>query len=112
MKKDLILGRNAEQYQQLRKQLRNLPLLAQGNVFAIPPPQGAPRASTHYKWTRKVKAKTVTEALSKEQYEALKAAIEANKQVEQALRKMRQLTQDTILRNLPQSPGKRRTKPS
>ena len=72
-----ILGKHAQLYRQLGRQLHNLPLLAQGNVFAIDPPKNAPRASTHYKWTRKVKAKTVTEALSREQYEALCAAIAA-----------------------------------
>ena len=100
MKKNAILGEYAEQYQRLQKTLRYLPLLAQGNVFAIAPPEGAPRASTHYKWTRKLKAKTVTEALSKEQFEALREAIEANKQVEETLRRMRDLAQNAILRTL------------
>ena len=112
MKRNTILGTDAQEYEQLQKRLRHLPLLAQGNVFAIAPPEDAPRASTHYKWTRKVKAKTVTEALSKEQFEALNEAIEANKQVEETLRRMRDLAQNAILRTLPQSPGKRSKKTS
>ncbi len=110
MTKNAILGKYAEQYHRLQKQLRHLPLLAQGNVFAIAPPEGAPRATTHYTWTRKIKAKTVTEALSKEQFDALREAIEANKQVDATLRHMRDLAQTAILRTLPQSPGKRSRK--
>jgi hypothetical protein len=51
-------------------------------------------------------------ALSKEQYEAIKAAIEANKKVGVTLRKMRALSQETILSVLPDSPGKQRKKSS
>jgi len=102
-----ILGKHAQEYRQLTKRLHNLPLLAQGNVFAIDPPKDAPRASTHYKWTRKVKGKTVTEALSREQFQALSEAIEANRQVERALQRMRSIAQKSILASLPDSPGKR-----
>ncbi len=74
MKKIEILADPAKAYDELAKRLRSLPLLAQGNVFAIEPSPDSPRARTRYMWTRKVKAKTVTKALSHEQYEVLKAA--------------------------------------
>jgi len=112
MNKDDILGKRARQYERLQQSLRDLPLLAQGNVYAIDPPATAPRASTHYKWTRKLDGKTVTEALSKEQYEVLHSAIEANRQLEDTLRRIRNLAQDAILQTLPDSPGKRRRKSS
>jgi hypothetical protein len=112
MSNNRILGKHAQEYRQLAKRLHHLPLLAQGNVFAIDPPNDAPRASTHYKWTRKVKGKTVTEALSQEQFEALSAAIAANREVEQTLQRMRSLTQEAIMRSLPDSPGKRARKSS
>ena len=108
MKKNVILAAHAQEYRRLQKQLRNLPLLAQGNVFATAPHPQAPRASTYYKWTRKIRAKTVSETLSKEQFDAFNAAIEANKKVEQTLRQMRKLSQDAILHTLPDSPGKQR----
>ena len=112
MKKNVVLAEHAKEYRELQKQLRNVPLLAQGNVFATEPHPKAPRASTHYKWTRKVKAKTVSETLSKEQFEVLQEAIEANRQVEKTLKRMRQIAQDAILRALPDSPRKRyRTTP-
>jgi len=65
-----------------------------------------------YKWTRKLEGKIVTETLSKEQYEAIKDAIDANRQIEETLRRMRRLSQDTILHALPASNGKRRRKSS
>jgi hypothetical protein len=106
MKKNAVLGEHIEEYRQLQKQLRNVQLLAQGNVFATEPHPKAPRASTNYKWTRKVKGKTVSVTLSKEQFEAFKEAIEANRMVENALKRMRQIAQDSILSTLPDSPRK------
>ncbi len=81
----------------MAKQLENLPLLAQGSVFQIEPPPEAPRASTRYAWTRKVKAKTVTRGLSKEEYKELKAAITANRKVESVLKRMREISQEAIV---------------
>jgi hypothetical protein len=107
MKKKDILAEHADEYLQLQKQLRSVSLLAQGNVFATQPPPEALRARTHYKWTRKLRGKTVSETLSKEQYEVLKGAISANRQIEDVLKRMRQISQDSILRALPDSPGKR-----
>ena len=85
------------EYQRLTKQLEHLPLLAQGSVFQIDPLPDAPRATTRYMWTRKVKAKTVTKALSKEQYEQLKIALEANRKVESVLKRMREIGQEAIV---------------
>ena len=112
MKKREILGEQADEYLRLQKQLRNVPLLAQGNVFATEPPPQAPRSRTHYKWTRKLRGKTVSETLSKEQYEAFKTAIAANRLIEDALNRMRTISQDCILKRLPDSPGKKPSKRS
>ncbi len=107
MKKNVVLAEHAEEYRELQKQLNNVPLLAQGNVFATEPHPKAPRASTHYKWTRKLQGKTISETLSKEQFEAFKEAIEANRLVEDTLKQMRQIAQVAMLRTLPDSPRKR-----
>jgi len=96
-KQNELKGAVRREYQRLAMRLEKLPLLAQGSVFQIDPPDDAPRASTRYMWTRKVKAKTVTKALSKEQYEQLKAAIEANRRVEAALKRMREISQAAIV---------------
>ena len=90
-------ARARREYQRLAKELEHVPLLAQGSVFQIDPPPEAPRASTRYMWTRKVKAKTVTKALNKEEYEQLAAAIEANRRVESVLKRMREISQKAIV---------------
>jgi len=112
MKKKGILAERVDEYQKLQKQLCSPSLLAQGSVFAIEPQPDAPRANTHYKWTRKVRGKTVSVTLSSEQYEALKDAITANRRVETVLTRMRQISQDAILKTLPDSPGKQAAKRS
>ncbi len=112
MNKRSILAGHADEYLRLQKRLRNVPLLAQGNVFATQPSPNAPRARTHYKWTRKLHGKTVSETLSKEQYEALKDAIDANRLIVMALKRMRELSQESILKALPDSPRKGKAKTS
>lgn len=112
MKKNVILGVNAEEYMHLQKRINNLPLLAQGNVFAIEPAEDAPRATTYYKWTRKCGGKTISTTLSKVQYKALERAIKANQNVEMTLQRMRELAQDAILESLPDSPRKQARKAS
>jgi hypothetical protein len=61
-----------------------------------------------FQWTRKVKGKTVSVALSKEQFEALREAIENWKQTKKIIKKMQQLSREEIFTTLP---GIRRHKP-
>ena len=91
-------------YRGMARQLAHLmaegPLLCLGTVLAMPP--GTARCVREtYRWTRKVKAKTVTECLSREQYLAFKKAIAANRKVESLLAQMRDYTMRTLLENLP-----------
>ena len=54
-----------------------------------------------WKWTRKVKAKTVTVALSKEQAEAFAKAIANHRKLEKLIREMRALSQEYLLHFIP-----------
>ncbi|MBP5786552.1 MAG: hypothetical protein J6Y19_01860 [Kiritimatiellae bacterium] len=54
-----------------------------------------------YQWTRKEKGKTVSVALSREQYEAMKAASENWKAAKAILREMEILSRREIFQNLP-----------
>ncbi len=110
--KKSILGTHAAEYERLCKQLSNPPLLAQGSVFQIDPPEEAPRANTRYMWTRKLKGKTVTKALNHEQYAQMKAAIEANRKVEKLLACMRTITQNSIVNTADRKPKQRSSKTS
>jgi hypothetical protein len=109
---DALDARTRREYRRLCKQLENLPLLAQGSVFAIDPPEAAPRASRRYAWTRKVKAKTVTRGLTAEEYRQLKAAIDENRKVEAILKRLREISQDALVASKRKSPEKRGRKPS
>ena len=112
MRKKILQGKQADRHRRLQRQLRRLRLLAQGSVFKIDPSPQAPRASRRYMWTRKVNNKTVTNALSAQQYEVLKEAIEANREIEDVLHRTREISQQAILQRLADSPRKRRRKTS
>lgn len=102
----ILNAQQRKEYERLACKLEALPLLAQGSVFAIEPAPDAPRARTRYVWTRKVKAKTVTKALTADQYARLKQALEANRTVEEALKRMREISQEAIVKATPK-PGKK-----
>ncbi len=76
------------QYQRLRRQLARVGYLTQGSVFERKPGQQGSR----YVWTRKVKAKTVTVALSKEQYRELKKAAQNQRRLQATVAAMQRLS--------------------
>ena len=78
----------------------------------IAPRSYSPNAHTTYTWTRKINAKTVTLALSKEQYRAFREAIEANRRVEKTLTQMRKLSEKVLLETLPGVKRKPRSSPA
>src|SRR4051794_16841428 len=53
-----------------------------------------------WRWTRKVKAKTVTVALSPDQAEAFRQAIDHHRQLEKLVKEMRTLSQSYLLRSI------------
>lgn len=61
-----------------------------------------------YQWTRKVKGKTVSVALSKEQYQALAAAIDNWRTVQTILRQMQRLSRSVLFSSLPNTPRRKR----
>ena len=92
-------------YRQLDRAARRQPWLVQGSVNVVAPK--SPAASVTYTWTRKVRAKTVTVALSHEQSVAFRQAIEANRQIEAALSRLRELSQTALLAEVPGVPKRR-----
>ena len=71
----------------------------QGSVNVVAPK--SPEASVTYTWTRKVRAKTATVALSRQQSVAFRKAVEANRQIEAALSRLRQVSQKALLAEVP-----------
>ena len=85
------------QYAQLRTRLAKVGWLSHGYVQDRGPGAGGPC----YQWTRKVKAKTVSVALSQEQYLALKQAIENWRETQEILQRMQALSREVIFGTLP-----------
>lgn len=92
------------EYARLRARLANLGWISNGYVQDRGPGAGGPC----YQWTRKVKAKTVSVALSKEQYEALKQAINNWHELQELLRRMQVLSRRVIFETLPHPPRRKR----
>jgi hypothetical protein len=92
-------------YRQLQKQLAQTGWIALGSlVERSQPGQGGPR----YQWSRRVGSKTVTVALSAEQFAWLKTAIANQRRVWDILLKMQHITAEHVLTNLPNPPRRKR----
>ena len=94
-----VLGDLRTAYRALDRAVGRQPWLAQGSVN-IRNPQ-SPSANVTYTWTRKVRAQTVTVALSSQQSAAFRQAIEANRRIEAALHRLRQVSQTALLDEVP-----------
>jgi hypothetical protein len=93
------------EYVRLRKQLSNIGWIALGSlVERSKPGQGGPR----YQWSRRVGPKTVTVALSIEQFEWLRHAITNQRKVWDILMQLQQLTAQHVIENLPNPPRRKR----
>ena len=86
-------------YRALLRTVRRHPWLVQGSVNEVAPK--SPAASVTYTWTRKVRAKTVTVALSRQQSAAFRQASDANRRIEAALSRLRQISQAALLAEVP-----------
>ena len=107
MKKTQVLpdGPLPASYQRLRARLEQTGWVALGSVLERGlPGQGGPR----YQWSRRVEGKTVTVALSAEQFAWLKRAIANQREVEALLSQMHQLSLDYMWKHLPNPPRRKR----
>ena len=82
-------------YRTLDRATGRQPWLVQGSVNVVAPKSPVGRVT--YTWTRKVRAKTITVALSQKQAVAFRRAIWANRQIEEALSRLRQVSQSALL---------------
>ena len=92
------------QYAQLRHRLAHLGWISEGYVQARGPGAGGPC----YQWTRKVKGKTVSVALSKEQFEWLQAAIAQWRELQGTLKAMQRLSRQVLFETVPHPPRRKR----
>lgn len=98
------LAQIESEYARLRARLAKMGYISNGYAQNRGPGAGGPC----YQWTRKVKAKTVSVALSQEQYEALKQAIENWREAQEILHRMQALSREVIFNTLPNPPRRKR----
>lgn len=85
------------QYTQLRRRLAQTKWISQGYVQDRGPGAGGPC----YQWTRKVRGKTVSVALSKEQYQWLSSAILQWRQMQAIIEEMQRLSRLVLFETIP-----------
>src|SRR5437763_8014485 len=93
----------AAAYERLRTRLAQVGWISQGYVQDRGPGAGGPC----YQWTRKVKGKTVSVALSKEQYQWLSKAIVQWRQVQATLKQMQRLSRQVLFETVPHPPRRK-----
>lgn len=93
------------EYERLCRSLAGLGYISRGSVLdrsTLRPPRSG------YQWTRKVARKTATVALSPEQYQSLREAIENHRSLQKTIAKMEKLSRHILFTTLPDT---RRRKP-
>jgi hypothetical protein len=91
------------QYRSLCQQLSTVGWISEGYVQDRGPGAGGPC----YQWTRKVKRKTLSVALSKEQYLWLQQAIANWRRLQRLLRQMQQLSRAELFNTVPGPPRRK-----
>jgi hypothetical protein len=91
-------------YDQLRGRLAQISWISEGYVQDRGHGAGGPC----YQWTRKVKGKTVSVALSKEQYDGLHSAIVQWREAQAIIKEMQQISRQVLFETLPHPPRRKR----
>ena len=102
MKTDL--ARWQAEYARLGVSLAKVGWISEGYVQNRGPGAGGPC----YQWTRKVRGKTLSVALSREQYQWLHTAISNWRQVQQTLKQMQRLSREVLFATVPHPPRRKR----
>jgi cyclopropane fatty-acyl-phospholipid synthase-like methyltransferase len=102
--KKMPLAQGKARYASLRRRLAKVGWISQGYVQDRGPGAGGPC----YQWTRKVKGKTVSVALSKEQYRWLRSAIGQWREVQATLQEMQRLSRRVLFETVPNPPRRKR----
>jgi len=93
----------SKRYQRLARRLASVGWISEGYVQDRGPGAGGPC----YQWTRKVKGKTVSVALSQEQFAWLKQAITNWRTMQKTLKEMQRLSREELFQTI-QGPKRRK----
>jgi hypothetical protein len=99
-----VLAQWREHHTQLTACLAGPGWISEGSAQDRGPGAGGPC----YQWTRKVRGKTMSVALSREQYEWLAAAIANWRTVQATLKAMQRLSRAVLFANVPGAPRRKR----
>ena len=93
------------QYQRLRRNLARIGYISQGSVLQR---TVADSGRSGYQWTRKAAQKTVSVALSPEQYEAMKEAVANERKLWKTIKEMEQVSRRIIFASMPDTRRRKR----
>src|SRR5256885_8124761 len=102
--KKMTLGQYQAHYARLRHRLAAIGWISEGYVQNRGPGAGGPC----YQWTRKVKGKTVSVALSKEQFAWLQQAIANWRSLQATIKQMQRLSRTILFATVPHPPRRKR----
>jgi len=103
MKDQFSLAQARARYKRLQQQLAATRWISEGYVQDRGPGAGGPC----YQWTRKIRRKTFSVALSKAQYQWLKQAIQNWRQTQDTLKKMQRLSRQVLFATVPEPPRRK-----
>jgi hypothetical protein len=101
---DSLAALKAE-YHRLRRSLARIGYISQGSVQQR---SVAASGRSGYQWTRKVAHKTVSVALSQEQYEAMKEAVANERKLWQTMQEMKRVSRRIIFASTPDTHRRKR----
>ena len=105
--KDTSLGFTTleKEYDRLRKSLAQIGYISQGSVLAR---SVATSGRSGYQWTRKVAQKTITVALSAQQFTAMKQAIQNERKLWKTIQQMEKISRQILFGKLPDTRRRKR----
>ena len=106
-KADAITSLQRE-YDRLRRQLSHLGWISQGSVQDRTARKGG---GMGYQWTRKVAAKTVTVALTQEQFRKMRQAVGNYRQLRLLLKEMEKISRSLIFQTAPHTTRRKKLSP-
>ena len=93
------------QYDRLRKSLAQIGYISQGSVLDR---SKLRRPRSGYQWTRKVARKTITVALSPEQFHSLKQAVENERRLWKTIERMGKISRQILFGTVPNPPRRKK----
>jgi hypothetical protein len=96
-KKALSLESLQKQYQRLSGSLAGIGYISQGSVLDR---STLRRPRSGYQWTRKVAQKTITVALSRDQFLSLRTAVQNRRRLQKTIEKMEKLSRRILFETL------------